>query len=775
MPLRGITTMLHEVRHVPNAAPPPLLAGLLEAGNSVYKLVQGDPRVTDTDLIVPVARDSGNDFDYPWAWQRRRGIYLPESHRTPVPVRIEKRKAPGYLQPVSRLAAASLIGTLFTLNSGGISSASAVHQDNAVASENLQAGKPVLKGPLNNTRLPGLGTELSFTLPSGSVWYHAQVMPYNNDGPGINLIIGDEKLVGAGSYTVQQPVLGEGNYVMLPGMNYRWRIRASSKAAFPAEDDPSWGQWSDEWSFGTANATSATIKPLFPKPVATDAVLDLPEPTVYWFDENPNIFYYEVQVSTDPDFGERGAIAPVWHNLIHGGVTEALNSYRLPKNLLRTGEQYHWRVRPRIQGDGIPVAWSPAWSFRYSPPSGASVTIYNMAKDALEPGIAEAFRNVQNNVNAQSAVEILINMSKTSRMVYDKRTDLLLVHTNDGLISNEEISKLLDVDGDGIPNRIERLQGTSSWDPLDYDPRNISKKYIWIVNGSRLSSNPRSQEALIESDPLEFYHTLKELGYTEDQIYLFSQHSFPGIVAKYVCVFERQLCNERDVTRGNEAKFRSLLDVAGLVDDKVGSDVWLNWWRNGEVGLSDNLLTAYGTVQLDYENNAVTWENLSRSLMSTQTKPNDEIYIVLVDHGGFDEFGRGYFALNPNEALRHYQLNQILRNKQFGRAVIIQDSSYAASLLQDLDKDQNLQLAPLQNVITIGSTWQDNKTGAAYPTKWSSYLLEKNPYLSVGQSLQLLQEFPSDGSRGPHPVYIQPFGMNIETARNGFFFNPSFR
>ena len=27
------------------------------------------------------------------------------------------------------------------------------------------------------------------------------------------------------------------------------------------------------------------------------------------------------------------------------------------------GSTYYWRVRPRVQGDGVPVDWSDTWSF----------------------------------------------------------------------------------------------------------------------------------------------------------------------------------------------------------------------------------------------------------------------------------------------------------------------------------------------------------------------------------------------------------------------------
>ena len=73
-----------------------------------------------------------------------------------------------------------------------------------------------------------------------------------------------------------------------------------------------------------------------------------------------DIFYYEIQASPDPNFGEGGPVAPVWRNLVHGGIASPLNSWRTPE--LQSGTHY-WRVRPRVQGDGTPVAWGQTWSF----------------------------------------------------------------------------------------------------------------------------------------------------------------------------------------------------------------------------------------------------------------------------------------------------------------------------------------------------------------------------------------------------------------------------
>ena len=55
----------------------------------------------------------------------------------------------------------------------------------------------------------------------------------------------------------------------------------------------------------------------------------------------------------------------VYGALVHGGATSPANTYAIPAAFpLEAGASYYWRVRPRIQGDGAPVAWPGPWSFQ---------------------------------------------------------------------------------------------------------------------------------------------------------------------------------------------------------------------------------------------------------------------------------------------------------------------------------------------------------------------------------------------------------------------------
>ena len=215
--------------------------------------------------------------------------------------------------------------------------------------------------PLNGSSLPGVGTQLSWNNPAGTTQIQIQVTPLNNDGPGVNLIFGSP----IQSYDVPPPVFGTGPYVMLPGATYTWRLRAANAVTAIGETDSSWGPWSDPRTFTAALPNAGTIQQVGPINGAstTDTT-----PTLSWKDGNSAMFYYEVQLSSDKNFGDAGAVAPVFHNLIHGGVSKPENSWTVPDaNALAKGA-YYWRIRQRVQatakgGTETGIAWSPAQTF----------------------------------------------------------------------------------------------------------------------------------------------------------------------------------------------------------------------------------------------------------------------------------------------------------------------------------------------------------------------------------------------------------------------------
>lgn len=222
----------------------------------------------------------------------------------------------------------------------------------ALAAEGVVSA-PATGNPTNGTVLPAMTMLLNWSNPAATTQVHLQIIPSNNDGPGVNLILGNTT-----SFNVPPP---PGWYGLLPGMGYTWRVRASAKPVFAPDNDPSWGPWSTNIIVRTPNRGSASISSLTP---TNGATVSIDPRLLQWKSSDGDVFYYEIQVSSDKDFGEQGAFASVWQNLVHGGVTNPANSWVTPGLTART--TYYWRVRPRIQGDGTPVAWSEAWIFKTS-------------------------------------------------------------------------------------------------------------------------------------------------------------------------------------------------------------------------------------------------------------------------------------------------------------------------------------------------------------------------------------------------------------------------
>ena len=210
--------------------------------------------------------------------------------------------------------------------------------------------------PASGAALSNLGTTLRWNIPLGATQYQVQVIPVNNDGPAINLIRNIET-----SYTVEEPIFGAGPYVMLPGMTYTWRVRATTATVGLDENSPLWGPWSQDFTFRTRSASSQGIALISPLNASTVSTLT---PGLQWSDTDRNVFYYEIQVSKDLNFGALGPFASVYWELRHGGATAPLDSYTIPGGFpLESKTNYFWRVRPRIQGDGTPVAWSSTFKF----------------------------------------------------------------------------------------------------------------------------------------------------------------------------------------------------------------------------------------------------------------------------------------------------------------------------------------------------------------------------------------------------------------------------
>ena len=125
-----------------------------------------------------------------------------------------------------------------------------------------------------------------------------------------------------------------------------------------ALDDASWTPFAER-RFKTPAVSSATITAVSP---AAGSTVSSRTPTLQWADTRTDVFYYEVQVSKDPTFGPS---AFLYQELRHGGVTTPPNIYAVPAAFppSEPGTPYFWRVRPRVQGDGVPVPWTEAFRF----------------------------------------------------------------------------------------------------------------------------------------------------------------------------------------------------------------------------------------------------------------------------------------------------------------------------------------------------------------------------------------------------------------------------
>ena len=240
---------------------------------------------------------------------------------------------------------------------------------------------PQLTQPADQSKLPAVGpANLRWTASPAATQFHLRVTPFQGDGPGIN-VIGNA----ISAYDIAAPVLGRGPYILLPGMTYSWQVRVTDSPTAAGEGDPSWGAWSPLWTFRTPAPSTALISPVT-EPYDRQTITGK-SAALRWSDAAPDIFYYEVQVSQDSQFRTGpDAVAPVWHNLVHAGVGPSKRAWATPE--LSANATYHWRVRPRVQGDGTPVAWSPShWFFtEQSPPAVVNVRVFSIAEEGYVEG-----------------------------------------------------------------------------------------------------------------------------------------------------------------------------------------------------------------------------------------------------------------------------------------------------------------------------------------------------------------------------------------------------
>ena len=231
---------------------------------------------------------------------------------------------------------------------------------------------PTLSTPANGSTLTSFSPALTWQLPIATTQVQLQVAPFNNDGPGVNVIVD-----ATASFTIPAP---PDWYGLLPDMGYTWRVRATDATIAVIESDPSWGPWSAESTFRTPKVAIGTVAPYDP---ANGKSVTSHNPVLSWSSSTASIYYWEIQVSKDREFGANSFLYWV---LVHGDVVFPNNAYTVPSSFpLEQGVTYSWRVRPRIQGDGTPLAWASAASF--TTPATGSV-ILNVTAPANESTVS---------------------------------------------------------------------------------------------------------------------------------------------------------------------------------------------------------------------------------------------------------------------------------------------------------------------------------------------------------------------------------------------------
>lgn len=219
---------------------------------------------------------------------------------------------------------------------------------------------PTPLSPANAFRLENWDVQLTWKYPNAPITQvRLEMLPANGDGAGIDVILNANPQAN-GSFRVPAPPEWFG---LLPDMTYRWRLQASEATTSITLDDPSWGPWSQTFTFQTPKARITDVAHMQPNNGAST----ITTPTFTWRDTDSQVFYYEFQLSSDPTFNTdpATATASVYWNLIHGGITTPKNSYTVPVSAkLQPATTYWWRVRPRIQGDGTPLPWTEPWFIR---------------------------------------------------------------------------------------------------------------------------------------------------------------------------------------------------------------------------------------------------------------------------------------------------------------------------------------------------------------------------------------------------------------------------
>lgn len=260
---------------------------------------------------------------------------------------------------------------------------------------------PRLSAPQSGATLSNFNPDLRWALPPETTQYEIMVLPFGNDGPGIDLIAN-----AATSFAIPPP---PDWFVLLPDMTYSWKVRASDAAHSIGTDDPSWGPWSDVRTFRTPALVAAALTAVDPQPGGSVVGF---QPTLIWETADPNIWYFEIQLSTDPNFqtDPETATAAVYWELKHANPDVSSvtpYSYTVPHEArLQAGATYYWRIRPRVQGDGAAAPWGPNNRFTTPAPDAMYLDVFTPMDETVA---AHSTITVRGNAKADSIVSVVGN------------------------------------------------------------------------------------------------------------------------------------------------------------------------------------------------------------------------------------------------------------------------------------------------------------------------------------------------------------------------------
>ncbi len=233
------------------------------------------------------------------------------------------------------------------------------------------------------------------------------------NSPGVTLQFTDTAFINKvrqEGFILSAPKMGEGPYITLPGMGYTWRVRVSPDPTLPFTDGPGWETVQATPVLTIPNKGRGEVKD-FAAPRGSEKISFLLDGkttnnlalSLQWVDGNSDAFYYELQVSLDPTFEKdpAKATAAVWENLIHGGESKPLNSWKVPAGLLEPRKTYYMRAKPRVQGDGISPEWSSIASFKTS--ADARVLAANELEGITQPTTKQIITKEEHERNVKLA------------------------------------------------------------------------------------------------------------------------------------------------------------------------------------------------------------------------------------------------------------------------------------------------------------------------------------------------------------------------------------